>query len=210
MAEHPLLPVLIAAAEGRFPPIDGAVEVMPPDDAGTWAVVEFTAHAYVLGDVDAVDLAERGADGFGGAAHPDLLHYLAGPAGWIGSHDAVVVRPAGRTGEAPLPLLTGADDHPRVQRARRHRRHVTVRGDGAGLAVVGSGLAGRTEISVELYDRSHGGAGEGRRLILATLAAMEPGERCFAQVAPGNAASLRAFLACGFAPIGSEVLIHPA
>jgi RimJ/RimL family protein N-acetyltransferase len=28
----------------------------------------------------------------------------------------------------------------------------------------------------------------------------------FAQVAPGNAASLRAFLAAGFRPIGSEVL----
>jgi RimJ/RimL family protein N-acetyltransferase len=30
----------------------------------------------------------------------------------------------------------------------------------------------------------------------------------FAQVATGNAASLRAFLACGFVPIGSEVLIE--
>lgn len=210
MTDHPLLPVLIAAAEGRFPPTDGAVDVMPPDDAGTWAVVEFTAHAYVLGDVDAADLAGRGADGFGRAAHPDLLRYLAGAEGWIGCHDAVLVRRAGPTGRHPLPLVDNGDDHPRALRARRHRRRVTVRSDGTGLAVVGSGLAGRTEISVELYDRSQGGAGNGRRLILAALAAMEPGEWCFAQVSPGNAASLRAFLACGFTPIGAEVLIHPA
>jgi hypothetical protein len=32
----------------------------------------------------------------------------------------------------------------------------------------------------------------------------------WAQVSPGNAQSLRAFLACGFVPIGSEVLIRPA
>jgi len=32
----------------------------------------------------------------------------------------------------------------------------------------------------------------------------------FAQVAPGNAASLRAFLAAGFVLIGSEVLIEPS
>ena len=31
----------------------------------------------------------------------------------------------------------------------------------------------------------------------------------WAQVAPGNAASLRAFLRRGFVPIGAEVLIHP-
>ena len=28
-------------------------------------------------------------------------------------------------------------------------------------------------------------------------------------LAPGNAASLRAFLACGFVPIGAEVLVEP-
>jgi hypothetical protein len=33
-----------------------------------------------------------------------------------------------------------------------------------------------------------------------------PAEPLFAQVTPGNAASLRAFLAAGYRPIGSEVL----
>ncbi|RIQ11374.1 hypothetical protein DY240_28965 [Jiangella rhizosphaerae] len=36
------------------------------------------------------------------------------------------------------------------------------------------------------------------------------GEPVFAAVTPGNARSLRAFLACGFTPVGSEVLLRPA
>ena len=44
--------------------------------------------------------------------------------------------------------------------------------------------------------------GEGLGLVPA-------GDLVWAQVAPGNAASLRAFLTCGFFPIGSEVLIVP-
>jgi len=207
--DHPLLGILTAAAAGRFPPVDGAVEVMPPDQAGTWAVVELTGHAYVLGDVDPTHLAARGADGFGRSAHPDVLRFLAGPDGWIGCHDAVLVRRAGPTGEEPLPVRTDLDHHARVRRARNHRREVTVGGDDAGLAVVGRGLVGRIEMSVELFDRSSAGAGNGRRLILASLAAMPRGEWCFAQVSPGNAASLRAFLACGFVPIAAEVLVRP-
>jgi hypothetical protein len=35
------------------------------------------------------------------------------------------------------------------------------------------------------------------------------GEPVFAAVAPGNACSLRAFLAAGFTPVGSEVIIQP-
>jgi RimJ/RimL family protein N-acetyltransferase len=35
-------------------------------------------------------------------------------------------------------------------------------------------------------------------------------EPVFAAVSPGNARSLRALLACGFTPIGSEVLLRPA
>jgi hypothetical protein len=82
-------------------------------------------------------------------------------------------------------------------------------GDDTGLAVVGRGLVDRTELSVELLEPRRTAAGAGRRLIAGALAALEPGRWCFAQVSPGNAASLRAFLAAGFVPIGSEVLIQP-
>ncbi len=44
---HPLLPVLLEAATGRFPPADGAVVVLPPLAPGLEAVVSFTARAYL-------------------------------------------------------------------------------------------------------------------------------------------------------------------
>jgi hypothetical protein len=203
---HPLVAVLDAAAAGRFPPADGAVEVMPPDPSGWWAVVSLTGHAYVLGDVDAGDLPARGGDGFGGASKPDVLMWLAGPSGHAGSLDVVLVAAA-----QPGPTLPRRDDlaeHRRVRRAMSHRTDVQVFGDDAGLVVLGRGLVGRRELSVELLDPAAGNSGHGRRLIRAGLAQLPPGEPCWAQVAPGNAASLRAFLACGFVPVGSEVLIH--
>jgi RimJ/RimL family protein N-acetyltransferase len=64
------------------------------------------------------------------------------------------------------------------------------------------------EVSVEVFDGSTAGAG--RRLIIEALGRVPAGEVVFAQVAPGNAASLRAFLSCGFAPIGAETLLLPA
>ena len=142
-----------------------------------------------------------------GRQQPDVLRRLAGPAGHVGSLDVVLVADArpGPTVDRRVDL----DDHPRVRRACAHRRDVEVYGDDAGLVVLGHGLVGRRELSVELFDPAGGGGGHGRRLIAAGLARLAPGERCWAQVAPGNASSLRAFLACGFVPVGSEVLIEP-
>ncbi|MET0908157.1 MAG: hypothetical protein ABWZ99_01710 [Ilumatobacteraceae bacterium] len=197
--------MLAAAADGRFPPADGAVEVLP-SDAGWRAVVSMTGHAYVLADVAPGELRRRGADGYGGASQPAVLRWLAGPGGTIGSLDVVLVAVA-RSGPT-LDRRRDLDGHPRVQRALAHRRDVEVYGDDDGLVVVGRGLVGRWEVSVERYDTG-GGGGHGRRLIRSGLARIPAGERCWAQVAPGNAASLRAFLACGFVPIGSEVLIDP-
>jgi hypothetical protein len=87
---------------------------------------------------------------------------------------------------------------------------VQVFADDEGLVTLGEGLVGRRELSVELFDGSTSGGGIGRRLVGDALALVGPGEPVFAQVAPGNAASLRAFLSCGFVPIGAEVLIAPA
>jgi ribosomal protein S18 acetylase RimI-like enzyme len=205
--DHPLKAVLEDAAAGRFPPVDGAFDVLPPDDSGLRAVVAFTGHAYVLADFDPDELAQLGADGYGGASHPEVLLRLAGPAGHVGSVDVVLVAEAGAG--PTLPPRTDLVEHPRVRRAAAHRAGVEVYGDEVGLVVLGTGLAGRRELSVELLDPAAAGQGHGRRLIRAGLARLAAGERCWAQVAPGNAASLRAFLACGFVPVGSEVLITP-
>jgi len=50
--------------------------------------------------------------------------------------------------------------------------------------------------------------GLGRRLA-ASAGRFVDGEPLFAQVSPGNAASMRACLAAGYTPIGAEVLFHP-
>jgi hypothetical protein len=199
--------VLDAAAHGAFPPADGAVELLPPDAWGWSAIVALTGHAYVLADVDREALATAGADGFGGASHPEVQRLVAGPGGEIGALDAVLVIRA-ETGPV-LPRRHDLDHHQRVRRARAHRHDVEVYGDDIGLVVVGRGLVDRWEIAVELLDPTAGGrAGHGRRLIRAGLATLPPGAVCWAQVSPGNAASLRAFLACGFVPVGSEILIR--
>jgi hypothetical protein len=204
---HPLAAMLSAAAGGTFPAVDGAVDVHPPDRAGRAAVVEFTGHAVVLTDHDPAVLIARGADGFGGAVQPDVLRWLAG-GGWIGSHDAVLVA-RGRGGGTRLVPRADLDDHPRVARALHHRVDVAVAADDHGVVVLGRGLVGRLELSVELFDDTPGGQGHGRRLVAEGLHLVAPGELVWAQVAPGNAASLRAFLAAGFVPIGAEVLIEP-
>ena len=100
------------------------------------------------------------------------------------------------------------DAHPRVVRSRRHRRDVDVYGDETGVVTIGRGLVDRLEVSVEVFDGEVAHAG--RRLIAEALGRVPAGEIVFAQVAPGNAASLRAFLSCGFAPIGAETLLLPA
>ena len=206
---HPLAAILADAAAGRFPPADGAVEVLPPD-GGSGAVVAFSGRAYVLADVDPAELTARRADGYGGATAPELLVWLAGPAGEIGSLDVVLVATGGGRAAGPLERRTDLDHHPRVVRAAHHRRDVEVYADAAGLVVLGRGLVGRRELSVELLDRSTSGQGHGRRLIAAGLDRVPAGEWCWAQVAAGNATSLRAFLAAGFVPVCSEVLIEPA
>jgi GNAT superfamily N-acetyltransferase len=98
-------------------------------------------------------------------------------------------------------------DHPRVRRARRYRDDVRVfrTADGAGVVTVGRGLAGRREVTFEV-DAARRNTGLGRQLARAARSVVPVGEPVFAQVAPGNAAALRAMLAAGFRPIGAEVL----
>ena len=204
---HPLYETLTAIVDGRFPPVDGVVEVHPPMHEGHWAIASFTGHALVLTDRSPDEVGTRAVDAFGGVEAPDFQRWLAGPHGHIGSLDVVLV---GRgDGGGDLAVRTDAGDHPRVRRARHHRRDIRVHGDERGVVVLGRGLVDRLEMSVELTGDRSVGSGSGRELIAAGLGLVPAGDPVFAQVAPGNAASLRAFLACGFVPIGAEVLVRP-
>ncbi|MGB8859528.1 MAG: hypothetical protein WCC60_09740 [Ilumatobacteraceae bacterium] len=197
---HPLATVLHAAAEGRFPAADGTVRLLSPF-GDVHAVVAFSAHTVLLTDRSPAEVAARGIDAYGGSLHPAQQLWLAGEHD-IGSLDIVLVARA--VGTATLPTI--GTDHPRAARAYHHRRNVAVHGDERGLVTIGHGLADRWEISVELFDEVEHGRGAGRALIAAGLAAAPAGEWVWAQVAAGNAASVRAFLAAGFRPICSEVL----
>jgi hypothetical protein len=74
--------------------------------------------------------------------------------------------------------------------------------------ILGRGLAGRWEVAVEVHGFSRN-QGHGRALAAAVRHLVPEDRPLWAQVAPGNASSLRAFLAAGYAPVGSEILLTP-
>lgn len=205
---EPLAEILSAAAAGRFPPVDGAVTVLPPDaTTGLSAVLSFTGHAVVLTDRTPEEVQALGVDGYAGAHHPDTLRGLAG-GGWIGVLDAVLVAPGTGTGCTHLRRTDALDHHPRVAYARDLRTDVRVLADERGLVTLGRGLAGRVELGFEVVDGVQG-RGHGRSLLHDALADVPAGELVYASCAPGNARSLRALVAVGFAFIGAEVLLRP-
>jgi pimeloyl-ACP methyl ester carboxylesterase len=206
---HPLLGLLLDAAEGRFPEADGAVTVLSRPPHGPECSVAFTGHAVVATSLPAERVEALGPDGFGGSLAPDFLRALAGPAGRVGTTDAVLVA-RGTGGPARLGPLSGLDEHPRVRHARGLRRHVRVFGDDRGLVTLAEGAAGRVELSVELSPAAEHSHGHGRKLLSDALTLVPVNLPVFAAVAPGNARSLRAFLAAGFTAIGAESLIEPA
>jgi hypothetical protein len=222
---HPLLTLLLAAADGRYPPVDGGVTVLPPLRRGLECSVAFTGHAVVATALSEETVLGLGANGFGGSLTPGLLSHLAGPGGWIDVIDVTLVaRGTGRASAPPsmpaapsapsapsLPERHDAEDFPRVRHARDVRRGVRVYGDERGVVTLAAdGLAGRRELSIELEGSERtAGRGAGRALLRDALDLVPAGEPVFAAVSPGNARSLRAFLSLGFTPIGSEALIRP-
>jgi RimJ/RimL family protein N-acetyltransferase len=105
-------------------------------------------------------------------------------------------------------MLTPAvpSGHPRVTRALRHRDHVRVWETPGAVVAIGFGVAGRCEVALEV-EPGYRGKGLGRELASAARHLVPDGTPLWAQIAPGNAASVRAFLAAGFQPVGAEALL---
>jgi L-amino acid N-acyltransferase YncA len=95
---------------------------------------------------------------------------------------------------------------PRVVYARNRREEVRAWTAEGGVLVTGRGIAGRLEVSVEVEEGVRH-RGLGRELVTAARYLVT--EPLWAQVAPGNARSLRAFQAAGYLPVASEVLLLP-
>jgi GNAT superfamily N-acetyltransferase len=207
--EHPLAEMLHAAAHGNHPSPDGFVEVLPSPGGPADAIVDFTAHLVVAADVPADDVLNQLPVGDLSAwTHPSFQLWLAERLGSKpGSRDLVMAAPP--TDHADLEVTPRDDlgDHDRVKRAARYRTDLQVftDPDEIGVLVIGRGLAGRLECAFEVEPAARH-RGLGRRLALTARTFVPAGGAIFAQVAPGNVASVRALLSAGFRPIGGEVL----
>ncbi|MCX4744689.1 GNAT family N-acetyltransferase [Kitasatospora sp. NBC_01287] len=199
------------AARGVFPPPDGGVTVVAQPGGRTAGVLAFSAHAVVFTDEDPAwvraELARITSDPLAAPLGPAFLTAFAARTGRvIGNVDLLTV--AGRlTGEPPLPLVEIEDrEHPRVVRALAFRDGVRVWTVPGGVLVLGRGVAGRWEAAVEV-DPGAQGRGLGRALGISARHLLPEGDVVWAQQAPGNATSVRAFQAAGYRPVGAEVLL---
>ncbi|MFH8804843.1 GNAT family N-acetyltransferase [Streptomyces sp. NPDC017936] len=207
--------ILDAAARGVFPPADGGTTVMPqpsPRDAG---VLAFTAHSVVFTDEDPrwvhETLAAAECDALAAGMNPRFLAALMERTGRTAETIDAMLVGTPLPGRPPLALEEVEDrGHPRAVHARRHRDDVRVWTADGGVLVVGRGVAGRLEVSVEVDGQHARGPAERRRGLgraLVTAARHLVAEPLWAQVAPGNARSMRAFQAAGYRPVGAEALL---
>ncbi len=213
---HPLGALLERAARGIYPPADGGFDVLPAPPGRADVMLAFTGHFVLAADIDAEEIRARVPPG--DFSIPMSTAFLA----WLGerlgsaaaTHDALLVALGTGAGAPAWLQPIDASTHPRVERASRYRADARVwsADGGAGVVIVGRGICGRWELGFEVEPgaRAHG---LGRRIVAAARGLVPEGAALWAQVAPGNAASLRTVIAGGFAPIGAEVLFpraHPA
>jgi GNAT superfamily N-acetyltransferase len=182
--------------------------VLPAPSGARAVVVGGTAWHVVAADVDADWVAAEVAHD--PIAAPLGARFLTALADRIGVEpgvlDVVLVAPPAPA-DPGLELVRTDIDHPRIRRALLHRADVTIwaTADGAGFLTLGRGVAGRWEVSVEV-DPTAQRRGLGTALVAAGPALVPDGAALWAQVAPANTASLRAFLGAGYRPVGAEVL----
>ena len=203
-----LAELLLAVEAGAFPPADGGLTVVPQPSPRHAAVLAFTAHHVVAADADPSWVRQQLPEAdLSAPLNPPFLSALCGKLGRRVNNVDLVTLAAPLPGPVPLRLDPVADrDHPRVRRALRYRDDVSVWTVEGGVVLLGRGLGGRWETAVEV-DPAYRGRGLGRALATAARHLAPEGRMVWAQVAPGNAASVRAFLAAGFRPVGAEALL---
>ncbi len=200
--------VLREAAAGRFPPADGGVTIVPqpsPRDAG---VIGFTAHAVIFADADPGWIREQLPPGdLSAPLSAPFLQALCEATGRSAHSIDMLCAAEPLPGPPPLDLTEedGAS-HPRIARALRYRDEVRAWRTDGGIVLLGRGVAGRCETAIEV-DPARRGQGLGRSLARSARHLAPAGEPLWAQVAPANAASVRAFLAAGFVPVAAEALL---
>ncbi len=180
-------------------------------DAG---VISFTAHALIFADTDPGWIQSQLTPGdLSAPLDPRFLHALGQKLN-RSAHIDMLTCASTLPGDPPGGLelaehrpATG-HEHPRVLHALQHRDEVRVWQADGGVVIIGRGVAGRWEVAVEV-DPASRGSGLGRQLALAARHLAPADGPLWAQIAPGNAASVRAFLHAGFRPVGAEALLSP-
>jgi GNAT superfamily N-acetyltransferase len=214
-----LAALLESAAAGKFPPADGSVEILAQPGGRDAGVISFTGFAVVFADTDPDWIAgELPADDLSAPLSVAFLHTLGQRLGRQPGDIDMLACAAPLPGAPPGELMLAELDptaptpnaqHTRIARALRYRDDVRAWQTAGGVIVLGRGLAGRWETAIEV-DPQYRGAGLGRRLASAARQLVPDGSPVWAQIAPGNAASIRAFLRAGFRPVGGESLMTPA
>lgn len=204
--------ILDAVAQGVLPPPDGRTTVVPQMSERDAGVLAFTAHAVVFVDEDPQwvhdTLAAVPCDALAAPMNPWFLMALLERTGRRAETIDAMLVGSPLPGGPPLPLEEITDGgHPRIVYARGRRDDVRAWTTDGGVLVLGRGVAGRLEVSVEI-DEGVRHRGLGRALVAAARHLTT--EPLWAQVAPGNARSMRAFLAAGYRPVGSEAVLLSA
>ena len=209
---HPLVALLDQLAVGNAPPADASVMTVPAPLGARARVVGGTAWHVVAADVDPAWVAAQ-------VVHDPITaplgaRFLAALADEVGVEpgvlDAVLVAPPAPVQPGLTLVEQSPGEHPRVVRALAHRTDVRVwtTPDNAALLTLGRGVCGRWEAALEVAPAARG-RGLGTALAAAAPALVPEDAALWAQVAPANVASLRAFLAAGWRPVGAEVLFGP-
>jgi GNAT superfamily N-acetyltransferase len=180
------------------------VVAAPP---GTHLVLGLTGHIVIVTDLGEEWVAHRlPHEDLSAPLCPPFLSAMEAATGKrVNNIDILMIAP--RDGGDPGVSLKVIDDldHPRVRRAHRYRTDVTVYQAGGAVLIVGRGVGGRWEAAVEV-DEPARGQGLGRALAASARRLVPEDRPLWAQIAPGNAASVRAFLAAGYVPVGAEAL----
>jgi GNAT superfamily N-acetyltransferase len=179
-----------------------------PAPSGNPVVLSFPGRIVVAADLDERWVRDQVPDGdLSAPMNPPFLHALEQKLGRrVNCLDGLYLAPPS-TGAPELPMREVDDlDHPRVRRARRYRPELRIWTTDGGVVVVGRGVAGRWESAIEV-DPAYRGRGLGRALASAARHLGGEERPLWAQISPGNAASVRAFLAAGYRPVGAEALL---
>lgn len=203
-----LAALLDGVGDGRYPAADGSVTIVPQPSGRDTGVIGFTAHNVIFTDADPGWVRRQlPAGDLSAPLSPRFLQALGDRTGRCPQTIDMLCIAAPLPGLPAIGLTPEADPaHPRIARALRYRDDVRAYQADGGVLLLGRGVAGRWEVAIEV-DPDYRGAGLGRALATAARQLVPDGARLWAQISPANAASVRAFLAAGYAPVGAEALL---